>query len=70
MTVKEAALYRRCGYNTIDRNRVAWSDTAPPPGKFRYKLMVKGKRLVPRVWKADVEAAFYAPGEIPNEVNR
>ena len=43
MTVRDAAAYRRCSHDTIERNRVPWTEQAPPAGQWRYKLMQNGK---------------------------
>jgi hypothetical protein len=55
MTRREAANFRRCHPDTIDNNRIPWSDDPPPPGKFRYKMFQIGGVSAPRIWREDVE---------------
>lgn len=55
MTRREAAAYRRCHADTIDNNRIPWSEEHPPPGKFRYKMFIIGGVAMPRIWREDVE---------------
>lgn len=60
MTRQEAAEYRRCSIDTIDRYRVAWKDKAPEPPFIREKMLPGGSRFQPRLWRDDVEGGLLA----------
>ena len=64
MTVREAATFRRCHPDTIEKNRVAWTEDPPAPGKMRYKLLLVGSVYSPRICRDDVEnSGFFIPGK-------
>jgi hypothetical protein len=55
MTRSEAAHWLRVSTDTIDRNRVLWTDARPAVGKFRYRMVRVGREWQPRIWAEDVK---------------
>ena len=55
MTREEAASFKRVSLDTIDCHRVRWTDEPPRLGWWRYKMMPLGSRLLPRLWREDIE---------------
>jgi hypothetical protein len=62
LTRSAAAEYLGVSLATLDRMRVPWCEEAIR-GKIRYKIIGSGKRPMPRLFQADVEACVTAPSE-------
>ena len=61
LTTKEASEFLRVSHDTLERNRVPWSDKAPRRGQYRYKILRSGSRQFPRYFARDLNEALQMP---------